>query len=80
MREQQAGLATMMEGARWQARKEHVTSLFLERNCRVSALDADAVARALEWCRKGPVTLLFWAKDREHNQAVVLRDYLAGRL
>lgn len=46
MREQQAGLATMMEGARWQARKEHVTSLFLERNCRVSALDAEAVARA----------------------------------
>lgn len=45
-------------------------------------LDAnpDAVSQALGWCRKGPVTLLFWAKDREHNQAVVLRDYLAGRL
>ena len=46
MREQQAGLATMMEGARWQARKEHVTTLFLERGCRVSALDAGAVDRS----------------------------------
>lgn len=36
-----------------------------------------AVDRCLKWCRKGPVTLLFAAKDREHNQAVVLRDYLA---
>ena len=40
----------------------------------------DAVERCLDWCRKGPVTLLFAAKDREHNQAVVLRDYLAKRL
>ena len=45
-------------------------------------LDAnpDAVAQALDWCRKGPVTLIYGAKDRDHNQAVVLRDYLAGRL
>ena len=40
----------------------------------------DAVERCLDWCRKGPVTLLFAAKDREHNQAVVLRDYLAAKL
>jgi uncharacterized protein YeaO (DUF488 family) len=26
--------------------------------------------------RKGPVTLLYGARDREHNQAVVLRDLL----
>ena len=25
---------------------------------------------------EGPVTLLFGAKDREHNQAVVLREFL----
>ncbi len=45
-------------------------------------LDAapDPVGRCLEWCRKGPVTLLFAAKDRDHNQAVVLRDYLAEHL
>ena len=41
--------------------------------------NADAVERCLVWCRAGPVTLLFGAKDREHNQAVVLRDYLNQR-
>jgi uncharacterized protein YeaO (DUF488 family) len=42
-------------------------------------LDAkpDAVTRCLGWCRKGPVVLLYSAKDRNHNQAVVLHDYLA---
>ncbi|MRX49986.1 DUF488 family protein [Paracoccus sp. S-4012] len=39
-----------------------------------------AVERCLAWCRKGRVTLLFDAHDHEHNQAVVLRDYLAERL
>ncbi|WP_226584158.1 DUF488 domain-containing protein [Acuticoccus sediminis] len=39
----------------------------------------DAVSRCLEWCRKGPVTLLFAARDREHNQAVILREYLSNR-
>jgi len=45
-------------------------------------LDANqaAVERCLAWCRKGRVTLVFGAKDREHNQAVALRGYLAGRL
>lgn len=37
----------------------------------------EAIERLLTWCRKGRVTLLYGAKDREHNQAVVLRDYLA---
>jgi uncharacterized protein YeaO (DUF488 family) len=27
-------------------------------------------------CRKGTVTLVYGAKDTEHNNAVVLRDYL----
>ncbi|MCF3934898.1 DUF488 family protein [Acuticoccus sp. M5D2P5] len=40
----------------------------------------DAVERCLAWCRKGPVILLFAAKDIEHNQAVVLREWLAERL
>lgn len=45
-------------------------------------LDAnpDAVEQCLAWCRKGPVTLLFAAKDRAHNHAAVLRDYLIERL
>jgi len=40
----------------------------------------EAVERCLVWCRKGPVLLLFGARDREHNQAVVLRDYLSERV
>lgn len=40
----------------------------------------EAVERCLAWCRRGPVTLLFAAKDRDHNQAVVLRDYLSNHL
>ncbi|TCO68710.1 DUF488 domain-containing protein [Rhodovulum euryhalinum] len=40
----------------------------------------EAVARCLDWCRAGPVALLFGAKDRDHNQAVVLRDHLRASL
>ncbi len=34
----------------------------------------------MEAAHEGPVTLLFGARDEEHNQAVVLRDYLMRRL
>ncbi|WP_322989861.1 MULTISPECIES: DUF488 domain-containing protein [unclassified Hoeflea] len=48
----------------------------------LTELDAnpEPIERLLDWCRKGPVTLLFAARDREYNQAVVLRDYLRERL
>lgn len=41
-------------------------------------LDADpeVVGRLLAWCRKGPVRLLYSARDEAHNQAVVLKEYL----
>lgn len=52
---------------------------FRDRYLAELADNEDAVSRCLEWCRKGSVTLLFAAKDREHNQAVVLRDYLSDR-
>jgi uncharacterized protein YeaO (DUF488 family) len=59
------------EPARWAAFQERYQA----------ELDANpaAVERCLEWCRKGPVTLLFAARDREHNQAVVLCRYLEER-
>lgn len=28
--------------------------------------------------RRGPVTLIYAARDQEHNEAVVVRDLLAG--
>jgi uncharacterized protein YeaO (DUF488 family) len=40
----------------------------------------DEVEPLLEAARRGPVTLLYGAKDREHNQAVVLQRYLEDRL
>lgn len=38
-----------------------------------------AVAELAPWLRKGRVTLLYGARDPEHNQAVVLRAWLLGR-
>lgn len=38
--------------------------------------DSAAFAELRGWVRKGPVTLVFGARDPEHNQAVVLRDAL----
>ncbi|MDP9867336.1 MULTISPECIES: DUF488 domain-containing protein [Streptosporangium] len=40
----------------------------------------DAVRPLLEAARRGPLTLVYAAKDTEHNNAVVLRDYLRDRL
>ncbi|GAB4383142.1 DUF488 domain-containing protein [Albidovulum sp.] len=40
----------------------------------------EAVEDLLALCRRGPVTLLYAARDEAHNNAVVLRDVLAGRL
>lgn len=44
----------------------------------IKELDAktEAVGRCLAWCERGPVTLVYSARDREHNQAVVLKEYL----
>lgn len=39
----------------------------------------DAWSPILEAGRRGTVTLVYSAHDREHNAAVVLRDYLAKR-
>ncbi|MPZ26702.1 MAG: DUF488 family protein [Micromonosporaceae bacterium] len=44
------------------------------------AADPEAVRPLLDAARHGPVTLLYGARDREHNQAVVLRDYLRDHL
>ena len=45
-------------------------------------LDANAAAwqPLVEAAQHGPVTLVYGARDRERNQAVVLRDYLVEKL
>lgn len=40
----------------------------------------EAVERALIWCRKGAVTLLYGARDTRHTHALVLRDFLQEAL
>ncbi len=40
----------------------------------------DALAEALEWCRKGPVTLIYAARDTDHSHALTLRDVLMETL
>ncbi|KUO57905.1 MAG: hypothetical protein APF80_09975 [Alphaproteobacteria bacterium BRH_c36] len=40
----------------------------------------EAVGECVSWCAKGPVVLLFAAKDIEHNNAGALREYLIVRL
>lgn len=42
------------------------------------AANEEAVASLKEAIGKGPATLLYGAHDEQHNQAVVLRDLLAG--
>ncbi|WEV47386.1 DUF488 domain-containing protein [Bifidobacterium sp. ESL0690] len=43
--------------------------------------NTEAVDKLVAICREQPkVTLLYGAKDPEHNQAVVLKDYLVSRL
>jgi uncharacterized protein YeaO (DUF488 family) len=61
----------------------HLPERFAEFRTRYrKELDArpDAVRPLLDAARKGPVTLLYSARDPEHNQAVVLREYLRDRL
>ena len=38
--------------------------------------NSEAMTRLREELRKGPVTLVYAAKDREHNDAVALAEYL----
>lgn len=40
----------------------------------------DALRPIYDAAREGPVTLLYGARDTEHNNAVVLRDYVDERL
>jgi uncharacterized protein YeaO (DUF488 family) len=60
--------------ARW-AEFEARYQAELAEPARAQALDALA-----EQARRGPVTLVFGARDREHNQAVVIADEIERRL
>lgn len=40
----------------------------------------DAWRKILDLARKGPLTLLYGARDTEHNNAVALKEYLEARM
>jgi uncharacterized protein YeaO (DUF488 family) len=42
--------------------------------------NSEAVAQLKEQMAKGKVTLVYGAKDKEHNDAVVLQEYLEERV
>ncbi|WP_150282286.1 DUF488 domain-containing protein [Salipiger aestuarii] len=70
-------IAPTTELRRWFQQDPDKWGEFRNRYLQELADNTVAVERCLAWCRVGPVTLLFAAKDREHNQAVVLREVIA---
>jgi len=49
---------------------------FRERYCQELDQNTAAVRQLLERLRRGPVTLVYGAKDTEHSHALVLKAYL----
>lgn len=73
-------LAPSSELRKWFGHDPDKWDAFANRYRAELAESQDAVERCLAWCRKGPVVLLYGARDRDRNQAVVLRQYLRERL
>lgn len=53
---------------------------FIDRYTAELDAEPDAVEPLLRAARSGPVTLLYGARDTEHNNAVVLKRYVEERL
>ncbi|MBJ6760656.1 DUF488 family protein [Myxococcaceae bacterium JPH2] len=65
---------------RWFAHDVERWDEFRRRYTRELDAHHDAWEPLLEAARHGRVTLLYGARDTEHNNAVVLKDYLEARL
>ncbi|MGE3066197.1 MAG: DUF488 domain-containing protein [Hyphomicrobiaceae bacterium] len=63
----------------WFGHKPERWHEFQQRYARELAANPDALQPLRDLLRKGPVTLLFGARDEEHNNAVALRAYLLRR-
>jgi len=53
---------------------------FVKRYAAQLDTEPDLIASLLEIARHSPLTLLYAAKDTEHNSALVLQNYLKDRL
>ena len=58
--------------AKWRRFKQRYTNE-LEAN-------RDAVARSVNRAGHGPITIVYGAKDEQHNQAIVLRKFIETRI
>jgi uncharacterized protein YeaO (DUF488 family) len=69
-------IAPSTELRKWFAHDPKKWTGFRTRYFRELDAHPDAVEQLRELVRKGPVTLVFGAKDQEHNDAVALKEYL----
>lgn len=72
-------LAPSTELRQWFGHEASKWDAFQKRYFRELDAQPEAVDALLERCRKGPVTLVYGAKDEAHNNAVALKIYLEGR-
>lgn len=68
--------APSAELRRWFGHRPERFAEFRERYRKELDSTPDAVAPILDAARRGPVTLLYAAKDDQHNNAVVLKEYV----
>jgi uncharacterized protein YeaO (DUF488 family) len=73
-------VAPSLDLCRWFAHKPSKWAGFQQRYLAELAQHPDACKPILEAARDGPVTLLYSARDTEHNNAVALKSYLEVRL
>ena len=72
-------VAPSTELRKWFSHRVERWTEFQRRYRRELSAHRDAWSPILRASRRGTVTLVYSAHDREHNAAVVLRDYLARR-
>ncbi|HEY9899103.1 MAG TPA: DUF488 family protein [Pantanalinema sp.] len=73
-------LAPSTELRRWYAHRTERWDEFEARYRAELAANEAALAPLLAAARSGRITLVYGAKDREHNQAVVLKNVIEERL
>ncbi|MDE2466307.1 MAG: DUF488 domain-containing protein [Alphaproteobacteria bacterium] len=72
-------IAPSSELRRWFAHKPERWAEFRKRYWRELDKMPETVAKLHDLIKTGHVTLLYSARDTEHNQAIALRDYLQSR-
>jgi uncharacterized protein YeaO (DUF488 family) len=69
-------IAPSDELRRWYHQHAERWDEFRERYARELSAHGDTVKELLERARRGTLTLLYSSKEREHNNAVALKEYL----